>query len=73
MRCAFRAYFLINDGPALVARRARVVIRSDEPGITTDINGISIHGAEPNKVVIDGQLYIVRNGVRYTAAGQRIE
>ncbi len=70
---AFRAYFLINDGPALVARRARVVIRSDEPGITTDINGISIHGAEPNKVVIDGQLYIVRNGVRYTAAGQRIE
>lgn len=45
---------------------------SDEE-LSTGIGGLSVSPTEVRKVVIDGQLWLMRNGVRYTLQGQRVE
>ena len=64
----YRAYFEFNGSvPANV--RARVVM---QPRQTTAIG--NVQESEPStKVIENGQLYILKNGVRYNAQGQIVK
>lgn len=69
----FRAYFQVPEGgPAGVPKNthARIVVRSNTPtgieGITPSENGVQ-------KLMIDGNVYILRDGKLYTILGQTIE
>ncbi len=69
----FRAYFLLNDGPALVTPRARIAFGGNTIGTTTDIEETADNKADQKKIMIDGTLYIIRGGERYTASGIKTE
>lgn len=64
----FRAYFTL--APSLGNKvRARVVMNGQ---ISTDFDLITTDSATARKVIEDGQVYIVRNGVKYNLQGQKI-
>ena len=64
----FRAYFAL--APSLGNKvRARVVMNGQ---ISTDFDLITTDSATVRKVIEDGQVYIVRNGVKYNLQGQKI-
>ena len=69
---AYRAYINIgqinNVAPAPGMRRMAMPIQR---GTATGIDAIEV-GAELKKVVIDGQLYIVRDGRMYDVTGQLV-
>jgi len=67
-----RAYFVIHDAPAGAIRRARIV----EGGqVATEIE--LVNSQEPNaksqKMLINGQLIILRDGKTYNALGQLMQ
>ena len=64
----FRAYFVVNGSVAPHSTPARLVIRNTPTGLPyTGTN-------EPAcKRIENGQLYIIRNGVKYNAQGQTIK
>ena len=66
---AHKAY-LIYSGSSLAPKRFRFVFDS-----TTDIESPSLQGrsGEASKILRDGQLIIIRNGVEYNANGQMIK
>lgn len=71
----FRAYFIIDRNsisPALAPKgtRARIV---DAPKTATGIDDASAKFGESQKILENGILYIIRNGVRYNAQGQIVE
>lgn len=64
----FRAYFAL--APSLGNKvRARVVMNGQ---ISTDFDLITTDSATVRKVIEDGQVYIVRNGVKYNLQGQKV-
>lgn len=70
----FRAYFAIPTGgstPAPVRRGtpARLSIRSNVP---TSVSSIQEQSNIPAKIIENGQLVIIKNGVRYNTTGQQI-
>lgn len=68
----FRAYFLVPDSPSGAPKHtpARIVTHTD---VTTDIDivGSTIKG-ENRKMLRNGMLLILHNGVLYNAQGQRV-
>ncbi len=71
----FRAYFIIDRSvitPALAPKgtRARIV---DAPKTATGIENASATFGESQKILENGVLYIIRNGVRYNAQGQIVK
>ncbi|MBR3407761.1 MAG: hypothetical protein IKG86_02835 [Paludibacteraceae bacterium] len=71
----FRAYFIIDRSvitPALAPKgtRARIV---DAPKTATGIDDASAKFGESQKILENGILYIIRNGVRYNAQGQIVK
>ena len=69
-----RAYFAIHDAPAGVIQRARIV-EADAPAVTTDIVIVKSQesGVKSQKLIKDGQLVIIRDGVRYNVMGTKIQ
>ena len=71
---AFRCFFTIPEGPQqnnVMGKRARIVFGPQE---TTDID--QINDQEPNttgKLIINGQLYIIRDGKTYNAQGMLVK
>lgn len=71
---AFRCFFTIPEGPQqnnVMGKRARIVFGPQE---TTDID--QINDQEPNttgKLIMDGQLYIIRDGKTYNAQGMLVK
>ncbi len=65
----FRAYFLVSEDTAPVYSPARIVIRSHTP------TGIDVpqNEAQTCKRLENGQMIILRNGVKYNAQGQIVE
>lgn len=65
----FRAYFNIpTDGPnAAPGAPARLVMR---PQIPTDVESVEVADTRNHKVLQNGQLIIIHNGVIYNAQGQ---
>lgn len=73
----FRAYFIVNRTsiPSAVAPRgtaARIVTRQNTP---TDIETVTVPNTdvESRKVLMNGVLYIIRNGVKYNLSGQIVK
>lgn len=71
----FRAYFIIDRNsisPALAPKgtRARIV---DAPKTATGIENASATFGGSEKILENGVLYIIRNGVRYNAQGQVVK
>jgi len=68
---AFRCFFTIrNDAPAGAPGKRACIVFS--PQHTTDIDNISEHVA-PAKFMLDGVLYIIRDGRTYNAQGMLVE
>jgi len=71
---AFRAYFQVNgssSGSAPVRSGAPVRIIEIED-TTTELESVAPESSATTKVIRDGQLIIISNGVEYTATGVRI-
>ena len=66
----FRAYFQINANSANIPSRARIVLQNQT---ATDMEIVAEKEAEPAKLIENGQLIIIKNGVRYNAQGQIIQ
>lgn len=65
-----RAYFKVDSGSGSPVRRARFVV--DAETMATEIGNTEIQ-ARTEKQLIDGQLFIIRDGVRYNTIGQIIK
>lgn len=71
----FRAYFIIDRNsisPALAPKGTRARIM-DAPKTTTAIDNTSAKFGGSEKIMENGILYIIRNGVKYNAQGQVIK
>ena len=72
----FRAYFYIPSGttiggaPVFRGMSAKLVIREDTP---TGVESVSQSAVSAQKIIRDGQLIIIRNGVEYNANGSIIK
>ena len=67
----FRAYFQINGGAnAAPIRRANIITPNNLP---TEISLINEEPANNQKLIENGQLIIIKNGVRYNAMGVEIK
>ena len=71
----FRAYFIIDRAqitPAMAPAntRARLVDASKMP---TDVESIQSSAIGSQKIIENGMLYIMKNGVRYNAQGQVVK
>ena len=73
----FRAYFYIpsgttiNNAPVYHGMPARLVIREKAPTGVEEVTGYELPVTE--KVMKDGILYIIKNGVKYNAQGQVVK
>lgn len=67
-----RGWFVIRDVPAGAIKRARIVENNNAP---TDIEIIGSQKAKANgqKLIENGQLIIVRDGIRYNVMGARVK
>lgn len=73
---ALRAYFTLNFTPVNgVAPRIRVVYNESGAGVSTDLDPLTAHPSPltVTKLLRNGQLIIIRNGVEYNAQGQIIK
>ncbi len=71
----FRAYFIIDRNsisPALAPKGTRARIM-DAPKTTTAIDNPSAKFGGSEKIIENGILYIIRNGVKYNAQGQVVK
>ena len=67
---AHKAY-VIYSGASLAPKRLRFVFNQEQT--TTDIEGIQPSDVRSQKVIENGVLYIIKNGVRYNAQGQIVK
>lgn len=70
-----RAWFVIHDAPAPASaiRRARIVEREN---VVTEIELVGEDNNQPTnvqKILHNGQLFILRDGIRYNALGNRVQ
>ena len=69
-----RAYFIIQDAPAGVIKRARIV---ENEQVATDIEIVqpdeSTKQDNSRKLLINGQLIILRDGIQYNVMGARMK
>lgn len=72
---ALRAYFVLNFSettPGSPKRLAKVVFNENETETTTDIEDLQTD-IECTKVIVNGQLQIIRDGKTYNAFGQLVK
>lgn len=72
---ALRAYFVLNfpsAAPGAPKRLAKVVFNENETETTTDIEDLQTD-IECTKVIVNGQLQIIRDGKTYNAFGQLVK
>lgn len=71
---AYRAYFMLSEVPSIggnLARR-RYAIGNGAPQVATDINALNA-SETPVKMIINGQLYILRGEKMYDATGKLVK
>lgn len=71
-----RAYIKLNevpDGPTAAPGRRRVTMGVNQPSVTTDMELIPLDGEHATKVMINGQIYILRADRIYTVDGQLVK
>ncbi len=67
-----RGWFVLHDAPASIIQRARIV-QNSQVVTAIELTKESDNNLKAQKVLHDGQLIIIRNGVRYSIQGQRIQ
>ena len=65
-----RAYFHINGSGQVNVKAARIVAQGN---VVTEINLVEQETTNSQKLIENGQLIIIKNGVRYNAMGIRIQ
>ena len=73
----YRAYIIATDVPtteqAKISGRRRVAMGASGENGTTGVDNITENGANaPQKVIENGQLIIIRGGVKYNVQGQKL-
>ncbi|MBR1717274.1 MAG: hypothetical protein IJ718_06610 [Paludibacteraceae bacterium] len=68
----FRAYFIVDNASGDVPRHApaRLVIAPKVPAAVDQVQGDNV---QSTKVIENGQLYIIKNGVKYNAQGKVVK
>ena len=69
----FRAHFRVpTSGPAAAPKNtpARIVLQSNT---ATEIEGVNSSEVNVQKIIENGHLYIIKNGVKYTIHGQKVK
>ena len=66
----FRAYFSVAGLPAGVPPRARIVEREN---VATEVESVPSSAINSQKIIENGQLFILKNGVKYNAQGQIVK
>ena len=68
----FRAWFVIHDSPvpAPALKRMNIV---EAPAVVTEINLIDVKANGSIKTIENGQLVIIRDGIRYNVMGVKIQ
>ena len=68
----FRAYFIVDNASGDVPRHApaRLVIAPKMPTAVENVQGDNV---QSTKVIENGQLYIIKNGVKYNAQGKVVK
>ena len=75
----YRAYIAPNPSPvaktATPGRKLRRVINADAPQVTTGVETVNSEEliVKSLKVILDGQLFIIRDGKTYNAMGQMVK
>lgn len=67
----FRAYFEVNNPSASAPIRGARIIAGEQ--VVTDINLVDIQEDAMEKVIENGQLFIIRDGIRYNALGVQVK
>lgn len=67
-----RAYFMVHDAPANAIKRARIV-ESGQVATEIELVNTSQPAAKNRKMLLNGQLVIIRDGVQYNAMGARLK
>ena len=65
-----RAFFRVHGALAGMIKRARIIEREE---VATDIELVNQPKVESRKLLINGQLVIIRDGARYNVMGTRIQ
>ena len=66
----FRAYFSVAGLPAGARPRARIV---EHENVATDIESVQPSVISSQKIIENGQLFILKNGVKYNVQGQIVK
>ncbi len=75
---ANRAYFIgdklenLGSAPSPIQGRRRISLEVTNENTATGIDGIVVPEGETVKVIVNGQLIIIRNGEKFNAQGQRL-
>ena len=69
---AYRAYFRLTPtgGPASAPKRAKIVMHHNT---ATDVENVQSNNVQCTKMLRDGNLIILRDGIEYNVQGQRIQ
>jgi len=67
-----RAYFMVHDAPANAIKRARIV-ESGQVATEIELVNTSQPAAKNRKMLLNGQLVIIWDGVQYNAMGARLK
>jgi hypothetical protein len=69
----FRAYFQVNTGGPLKIRKGMPARIVEQANTATGINDIQGDHVQSTKMLENGQVIIIRNGVKYSITGQKIQ
>jgi len=69
----FRAYFQVNTGGPLKIRKGMPARIVEQANTATGINDIQGDLVQSTKMLENGQVIIIRNGVKYSITGQKIQ
>ena len=67
-----RGWFVLHDAPESIIQRARIV-QTSQVVTAIELTKEPDNNLKAQKVLRDGQLIIIRDGVRYSIQGQRIQ
>ena len=69
---AGKAFLKLAKDPAVPASSRRVRFVFDQENTATGVDNAE-NAVKASKCIENGQLYIIRDGIRYTATGLRVE
>ena len=69
----FRAYFIVDNASGDVSRHAPARLVIAAPKTPTAVENVQGNNVQSTKVIENGQLFIIKNGVKYNAQGKVVK